>query len=229
LMRVSRVGIVLPPGRRPMPPDIAFDLGNARSLETFTRRTRDSMSRHLDQSAFNTNVFIQAKPLSSEAFATRAANLGPPRRIGVSVSSGVRGPAIGPAASIRDSILSRLRGKSRFVIIPADSVSAALARTRSTDSLRTWLSADLWAVINLSGPFGSDSLTWTVTLRDFTAYSAFGYRPVSSKHFVPGPSEPAAISALIDNVMQSLDAMDKAPRREPAPARGANDARPPGE
>jgi hypothetical protein len=52
---------------------------------------------------------------------------------------------------------------------------------------------------------------------------------MSKRFVVAGAAESAIISALVDSVAQSLDAMDKAPRREIAPARGANDARPPSE
>ncbi|MEP7001723.1 MAG: protein kinase [bacterium] len=228
LMRVSRAGLAFQPRHGPMPPDVAVNLGGIKGLETFTRRTRDSVARGLDPSAFGTSGFMQSRPLPSEAFAVRAANLGPSRRIGISVSSVVRGgPATIAANSVMDSLLARFRQKSRFTTIPADSVAAALSRSHNIDSLRTWLNAEVWASIGLSGPVGADSVYWMVTLRDFTAHSAFSYRPVLSKYALTGSSpEPATISALLDNVVQSLDAMDRAPRREPAPTRSA---KPPGE
>ncbi len=228
LMRVSRIGIGFPPGRGPMPPDIAINLGNARAAETFARRTRDSMFRRQDPRAFSTDVatMLSGKGLSPEAFAARAASLGPPRRVGISVYSGMRGPALVAASFVRDSLLARLRSKSRFVIIPVDSVTAALSRSRNPDSLRTWLNADLWTSVNLSGPVGSDSLAWTVTLRDYTAHSSFTHRNATSRHFaMVSAAEPTTISALVDTIVQALDAMDKAPRREPPPARGKNDAK----
>ncbi|MDB4915639.1 MAG: putative serine/threonine protein kinase [Gemmatimonadetes bacterium] len=193
-------------------------MGLSKESEQALYKMRDSIMK-------NARVYMGAPmppttmrgSLSPEAFAARANNMGPARRIGVSIYSGLRSPAmISAAGAVRDSVIARLRGKSRYVIIPTDSVSSALARSRITDSLRTWLNADLWLTINVSGDVGADSVNWTLTMRDFTAHGTYANRGVGSRRVaLSNSADPATLSALMAGVVQALESMDRAPRREP--------------
>ena len=154
--------------------------------------------------------------LTPEAFQERAANLGPPRPVVITISSSLRAPSLVIAAgAIRDSITARLRSALRFVPIANAVVTDALERSRSVDSLRAWLKSDLFLTINAGGSFGSDSLRWIVSLRDYTAHSAYGNRAASSPQVaIASAAEPAVVRPLVEAVLRNLDEMDRAPRRD---------------
>jgi hypothetical protein len=195
------------------------------NLDVYTRgvtREMEQLAGHMRDSIMRANRVPMQGPSarstpSADAFAIRAATMGPSRRIGISVSAGVRGaPMIAAANVLRDSLMARLRGKSRYVVISPDSVVAALGRSRSADSLRAWLNADLWTTIAIGGDIGSDSVTWNLQMRDFSATGPYSNRGLSSRHVaVANSTDPAALSTLLSNALLVLESMDKAPRRDP--------------
>ena len=128
----------------------------------------------------------------------------------------MRNPQLVVAAGlVRDSIMSRLRARSRYNVIPADSVSLMLSHTRVLDSLRAGLNADMWVTIYATASPGSDSVKWDLTLRDFTAHSSFATQGTSSKRVVMSSvTEPGVVSPLADAALRSLEMMDRAPRKD---------------
>ncbi len=188
-----------------------------KEAELAATRVRDSVARgsrvvvHIPAFSMGSRTL----PLLPEMFTDRAQHMGPPRRIGIAIYSGLRNPsAVIAAGVIRDSMLARLRTKDRFVVIPQDSIANALARSRTIDSLRTWLKADLWVTINSTGEFAADSMQWSVTMRDFTSHTSYSQRGIVSKRVSANDAAPASIiSMLTESTMRELDAMDRAPRR----------------
>lgn len=116
--------------------------------------------------------------------------------------------------------MARLRGKSRFIVVPSDSIALALSQSRSLDSVRNGLHADMWVTIYASGSPATDSLKWDLTVRDFGAHAAFATNGASTKrHAFAAATEPAVVSPLTDAVVRSLEMMDRAPRKGEAPTR----------
>ncbi len=193
----------------------ADSIAKAREAELAAARNRTSILPFVPGVGPGTNGG-RTKILTPEAFQTRAANMGPPRRVGVSIHSSLTNPGLVIAAgAVRDSIVQRLAANGRFVLIPKGDVVAGLERTRNTDSLRTWLKAELLLTINVAGTVGSDSLRWIVVLRDFSAIASYTNRSASTPTVAAaGAGDPQVISALAGQVMRWLDEMDRAPRRE---------------
>jgi hypothetical protein len=161
--------------------------------------------------------------LSPEQFAERLENMGPPRRILVSypVLSN-RSAALAPVV---DSMVDRLRAElsrnPRYVVVDADTVRAALRRTRNVSMLAQSLQVDLFASIDVSlMPEGA--VMWIVTLRDLSAHSGFSTR--STAIGAPNESLLAGADSLTARALRHLVEMDRSPRRPTAgdgrPGRG---------
>jgi serine/threonine protein kinase len=191
----------------------AESVAKAKDAELALARQQDSINRA------KRRVFMPSSPISlalaPEAFAARSTNLGPPRRIAVSIQSGLRNPtAVAAAVVLRDSLDARLKSKTRYLLVPNDSVSEALQRSRNIDSLRTWLHGDMWVTINANVEMAADSLRWTLDLRDFTAHSSYAHMTSASGRVgLVTASEAATVSKLVDNVVRLLESMDRAPRK----------------
>ncbi|MES2179945.1 MAG: serine/threonine-protein kinase [Gemmatimonadota bacterium] len=201
---------------------VSDSIAQVRAQELAEQRQRDSLARVKTSVSIGSalNVFPlppNRMPLTPDAFAQRANNLGPARRVGISIHSSLRAPALIIAAGVlRDSVQARLRAQQRFTVVAADSVVAALARSRDLDSLRTWVGADMWITLNVSGDVGADSIRWNVTSRDFTAHPAYSTQGASSPRVpVTGASDPGAITPLVTTIMRGVMTMDRAPRKQP--------------
>jgi serine/threonine-protein kinase len=155
-------------------------------------------------------------PMSPTAFAERAAAMGAPRRIFVSIPSEARrSTAVGAAAgAIMDSLRRTIGRNKRFIVIDRDSVRDALARTRTTDSIAKLLNVDLFASLYPTVARDS-SVQWTLTLRDLGAHPAFGSRSTSVR--TRADSIPWVTDSLIRAGVRMLDEIDHAPRRRDEP------------
>jgi hypothetical protein len=211
--------------------EIADSVAKVRETELAAARTKDSIRRV--ERMVNVNDAFRMIPgpggipqgipnvrgfATPEAFAARAQNLGPPRRVGVAIYSGLRNPQqLAAAVTVRDSIVNRLRSKSRFIVVPPDSITYALSKSRTIDSLRTWMKAEMWVTIYATGDNSADSTRWDLTVRDFTALSTFATRSVNGKRLLTSDAtDPKQLSALMEMVMRQLEEMDRSPRRESA-------------
>lgn len=154
-------------------------------------------------------------PLTPELFNARLADMGPPRRIAVSIHSSVRNPiAVTGATIIRDSLEARFRANARFVLVANDSVTVALAKSRTIDSLRLWLHSDMWVTLNASGDLAADSLRWSATLYDFSANARYTQNSTTSERVaIATATEPSTVTQLVNKIMRLLDVMDNAPRK----------------
>ena len=151
--------------------------------------------------------------LSREAFNDRAASMGPPRRIFISIPPTFRRyPELATAANVvLDSLRRRLGTKKRYVIIDHDSVRALLAKTRTADSLSKLLKVDLFA--SLYPAINRDSsVVWMLTVRDLSANTTYGSRSVHVA--TPHDSLLAPLDSLVRGAIRLLGEMDRAPRRK---------------
>ncbi|HSA56240.1 MAG TPA: serine/threonine-protein kinase [Gemmatimonadaceae bacterium] len=153
--------------------------------------------------------------LSREAFAARAANLGPPRRVFLSYP--VLGPRLAFLAPRVDSLVDTLRRtfdrSPRFVVIDADTVRQTLARTRTMNSISRSLNVDLFASLHIS-VLPDTTIIWQVTLRDLGAHQAYATRASVAKGTWPAPLSDT--EGLVAETLRWLQEMDRAPRRHDA-------------
>jgi hypothetical protein len=148
-------------------------------------------------------------------FAKRATTMGPPRRVVITEPRVSRGlEAAQPiGAAIADSLRRVLGASRRFIIVPQDSVRAALEKTRTIDDLAQLLNADMFASISVSR-FRGDSALWQVTARDLTAHGAYGVRSAPAlPSLLQGPV--VAQDSMVARTLANFTEMDKAPRKPP--------------
>jgi serine/threonine protein kinase len=147
-------------------------------------------------------------------FAKRATSMGPPRRVVITEPRVSRGmEEAGPVGAGLADTLRRALGSKRFIIVPQDSVRAALEKTRTIDDLASILNADMFASISVQR-FRGDSSLWQVTSRDMTAHGAYSVRAFPSMPSPPrGPV--MAMDSLVARTVASFNEMDKAPRKPP--------------
>ncbi len=151
--------------------------------------------------------------LGREAFEARAADMGPPRRVFVSIPQLDRRTAfLAPLAdSLVDSVRATLGRDPRYVLIPADSVRAQLGRTRSTNAIARDMSVELFAAFQVSVSPDS-SVAWQVTARDLGAYPQFSVRSISMRtRLAAGMSD---LDSLVQETTRLLERLDRSPRRE---------------
>ena len=175
----------------------------------------DSAFRAIEQSGLAAGA--RGNALDATMFAKRATTLGPARRVVVTEPRISRSlEAARPvAAALADSIRRVIGSTKRFLIVPPDSVSALLEKTRTVDDLAQGLNADVFASLYVFS-VGSDSVRWQLTLRDLTAHRAYALRSwqtgsVATRGGIGG------LDSLLARTTAQLMEMDRAPRREPPP------------
>ncbi|MFI5312472.1 MAG: hypothetical protein ACHQQ3_14640, partial [Gemmatimonadales bacterium] len=161
-------------------------------------------------------------PTSAAAFAERAANMGPPRRIVVWNHPPERLPGIQEAGTSIMDLLRKSLDTKRYVQVNRDSTLAVLDRTRNRDSVMQALSADLMVSIRGTS-VRTDSIYWMVTVRDMSANSSYTQRTVVSPR-VPMATPLLSVDSLVSQSVHAIEELDRAPRRRPDDGRG----RPPG-
>ncbi|MCC7195784.1 MAG: serine/threonine protein kinase [Gemmatimonadaceae bacterium] len=178
----------------------------------------DSIMRVIDQSG---RAIRGGQPDTGE-FARRAATLGPQRRIVITEPRVQRfteaARAVG--ADIANSLRRVIGAAPRFILVPQDSVAAALQKTRTVDDLAKALNAEMFASISVYH-VGPDSVRWQVALRDLTASSAYSLRSWISEP-TPANVPPPGLDTLLAQTVLQLNEMDRAPRqpyRPPPPRR----------
>ena len=150
--------------------------------------------------------------LSREAFADRAAHLGPPRRLFVSFPTlSSRSRIIAPQVdSLVDSLRSALSRNRRYVLVPEDSVRDALAKTRSVSAISDSMNVELFASVTAS-VLPDTSVIWQVTSRDLGANTAYMTRAITMR--TQRPDLLKGIDSLVLATMKQLREQDHAPRR----------------
>jgi hypothetical protein len=158
-----------------------------------------------------------------------------PRRVVVALPRPSRRPDLDLVARlIADSLRAHLAGHSRFTLVPADSVAAALQVSRTVNGIQQALDADV--IVSISLVPTKDSLVRMISMRDLAGRSGFNYRVVATTAPIAEPN--AGIAEMMPKAVTELVEMEKGgfyfrtlptdPRfREGSPT-GARPPRPPG-
>ena len=203
---------------RGMSPDFTFRTGDARIDSMVRRLSRDGDRRPGRGTEVMVREFPEPPsrsiPLSREAFAERAANLGPPRRLFLSFPTlSLRNRFLTPQVdSLVDSLRATLARDPRYVLVPADSVREMLAKTRTTSRIADSMHVDLFASV-IASVLPDTSVIWQITSRDLSAHSAFATRAVSVR--AERPNLLSSIDSLVLETTRMLREQDRAPRRQP--------------
>ena len=162
---------------------------------------------------------VRVNPLSSEAFAMRAETMGPPRRVFISFPTlSSRWQFITPQVdSMVDSLRATLLRDKRYVIIPADSVRAALEKTRSLSAISDSFKVDLFATVQAS-VLPDTSVLWQITTRDLGAHNSYATRAVTTH--APTRNLLREMDSLVVGAARQLKEQDKAPRKAPPKPEG---------
>ena len=148
------------------------------------------------------------------AFQERAADMGPPRRIVIWNHPPHDNLQVQEAGSvIMDAMRTALRGSSRFIQVPRDSTLELLSRSRNRETVLSTLKADLMVSIaaNMSSQ-ASDSVSWTITVRDAGAANQYSERSFRS-NAAPLASPFTYVAATLSRAIAAIEQMDTAPRR----------------
>ena len=191
----------------------SFGMGQA-GLDSMVRRlTRDAerLGRG-PEGMFREPPAPRPNMLSREAFADRAAHLGPPRRLFVSFPTlSSRSRSIAPQVdSLVDSLRAALGRNRRYVLVPEDSVRDALTKTRSVSAISDSMNVELFASVTAS-VLPDTSVIWQVTSRDLGANTAFMTRAITMR--TQRPDLLKGIDSLVLATMKQLREQDHAPRR----------------
>jgi hypothetical protein len=151
------------------------------------------------------------------AFDERAKNLGPPRRVVIwnhPPHENLRVQESGTA--VMDALRAALRGFPRFAQVPRDSTLDLLARSRNRETVLSALNSDF--MVSIASSFssaGTDSVSWTITVRDAGAAQQYQERSFRS---APAPlTTPFAfVATTLARVITAMEQMDSAPRRPAA-------------
>ena len=202
-------------GVRGIAPGYAFVTGEHRIDSMVRHLTRDAerLGRGPDGLFRDQAREPRTSSLSREAFAERAANLGPPRRLFVSFPTlSSRSRFLAPQVdSLVDSLRAMLARDRRYVLVPADSVREALAKTRSVSAIADSLDVDLFASVAAS-VLPDTTVLWQVTSRDLGAHSAYASRAITMRGMRPNLLK--GIDSLVSGTARFLREQDHAPRRQ---------------
>ena len=158
----------------------------------------------------------QENPLSREAFAERAANLGPPRTAMILIQGPL--PGRGDVDSMATMLAERLRrelaspaARGRYQTVAAVPQSLMVGDARIADSLAIAAGADMILAL-MPAPRRDSSVLWTVALRDLTAREEYRTRPVSRR--IVRDSAAIGFDSLAISARRGLDQLDRTPRRD---------------
>ena len=150
--------------------------------------------------------------LSREAFAERAASLGPPRRLFVSYPIlNARTRALTPQIdSLVDTLRAVLARDGRYLVISSDTVRAALAQTRTVNALSRALDVELFVSVGAS-VLPDTSVLMQITTRDLGAHSSYATRAIA-RHSLANQLM-VGVDSLLNQTKMFLREQDNAPRR----------------
>jgi serine/threonine protein kinase len=177
-----------------------------------------------------------ARPRPGAAQAYAEALRAGPRRVVVALPrpSRTRPEMDQIAAVIADSLRHHISRNTRFVLVPADSVAAALQTSRTINAIQESLDADV--IVSISLLPTKDSVVRMINLRDLKSRTGFNYRVIS--HTAPATDVTAGLSAAAPQAVAELIEMERGnffsrdftreqERSFRQPPRPPTDARPP--
>jgi serine/threonine-protein kinase len=116
--------------------------------------------------------------------------------------------AIGSA--LADSLRRQIDANPRYVVVPADSVAAALRESRTVNGVQERLGADL--IVSIAFIPSRDSLVRMVSVRDLAAPEWASHRAVVSHVVASAPA--SGIGELASKVVRALLEMERAASRQ---------------
>jgi hypothetical protein len=119
--------------------------------------------------------------------------------------------AIGSA--LADSLRRQIDAHPRYVVVPADSVAAALRESRTVNGVQERLGADL--IVSIAFIPSRDSLVRMVSVRDLSAPDWAGHRTVVSQVVAGAPE--SGIGEQVPRVVRALLEMERAASRQRPP------------
>lgn len=133
-----------------------------------------------------------------------------PRRVVVAVprTNRLRADLDAAALVIVDTLRRALDAHPRYVVVPADSVAAVLAESRTINTVQERLNADV--IVSLSLIPSRDSLVRLVAIRDLTAPGGQVSRAVSVPTELADPT--GGIDHVVRDTFRALAEMDRASR-----------------
>ncbi len=153
-----------------------------------------------------TPAVSQVAPSGPEFEAAREAR--GPRRVVVALPRRSRADLDAAAAILADTLRSALDAHPRFVVVPADSVAAVLAESRTVNTVQERLNADL--ILSISLVPVKDSVVRFVQVRDVS-----GAGPAASRVVVTSSplAEPAAqVERVVRETFRTIAEMDRTSR-----------------
>jgi hypothetical protein len=202
-------------------PGYTFITGDTR-IDSMVQRIARDAQRTQGRGPDIERAFRDAQPplpprpnlLSREAFAERASNLGPPRRLFVAYPAlNSRSQAVAPQVdSLVDSLRRVFARDGRYLLVPPDSTRAILARTRTINAISDSLQVELFVSVGAS-MLPDTSVLFQITTRDLGTHSAYATRTVTMRS--TRPSLLSGMDSLVNQAKLFLREQDYAPRRTP--------------
>jgi hypothetical protein len=160
-----------------------------------------------------TSQFVaDAQRISREAMEVAGAAGGgrAPRRVVVALprSSRARPDLDAVASVLADTLRRAFDAHPRYAVVPADSVAAVLAESRTVQTVQERLSADV--IISISLVPARDSIVRLVQLRDLRGADGFAMRVVSTTAAAGDPA--AGLDRLVPQALQAMAEMERQAR-----------------
>lgn len=183
-------------------------------LDSVLRRQPVPAMSSTEAAALAASVEAAARTASS----TRGM-MGPVRRVVVAPPRPSRGrPDLNAAAEVLvDSLSAALSRHPRFTVIARDSVDAALARSRTVESVREALDADIIVSLSLI-PTPDDSITRMIQVRDLTSPDGRSMMRVIPSR-VPNADPVLGLRELPQETIRTLFEMEQLQRMQPSAPR----------
>lgn len=169
-----------------------------------TASTRDGPQIIVDASALATEAERVAMESAAFGGGARPAS----RRIVVALPRASRTrPDLDAVASVlADTLRRAFDAHPRYVVVPADSVAAVLAGSRTVQTVQERLQADV--IVSISLIPARDSIVRLVQLRDLAAPDGFELRVVATSAAAGDPA--AGLDRLVPDALQALQEMERA-------------------
>lgn len=145
-------------------------------------------------------------------------------RMGLAAREGGRTPPHQPgilSSALAGSLRRQIDAHPRYVVVPADSVAAALREARTVNGVQEKLGADL--IVSIALLPSRDSLVRLVSVRDLAAPEWASHRTVSSP--VAATAAASGMSELVSQVLRALEEMERASRQRPPRRSGESQPR----
>jgi hypothetical protein len=139
--------------------------------------------------------------------------VGTPRRIVIAMPrpSRTRPEFDDLSRALADSLRRRIDANPKYVVVPADSVAAALRESRTVNGVQERLAADL--IVSIALLPSRDSVVRLISVRDLAAPDWANHRTVASP--VAASTAESGIGELVSQAIRALQEMERSSRQRP--------------